>query len=172
EGLSQLAHRSSAHRIEDKAKLLAIESLLNILVWVVALEDYAITSPLPHLLGSFFPAHDIQRLDSCELRERNDILPHSRVGCGLTDPVAGHQRNVSVEQEIGGSRVNSDHRELQGISLVAHRHDVAHRDHNLVCPCALLVGRKNQHSLTLQSNINLRARLGDSANALRTYREW
>ncbi len=117
-------------------------------------------------------ADDIQRLDACELRERNDVLPHGRVGGSLTDPVAGHQGNVSVQQEIGGSRANSDHRELQGICFVAHRHDVAHRDDNLVCPRALLVGRKNQDSLTLQSNINLRARLGDSANALRTYREW
>src|SRR5258707_10511923 len=82
------------------------------------------------------------------------------------------QRNVSVEQEIGGSRVNPDHRELQRISLVTHRHDVTHRDHNLVCPRALLVSGKNQDSLSVQSNINLRACLGDSANALRTCREW
>jgi hypothetical protein len=34
------------------------------------LEDYAVTSPLPHLFGSFFPPDDIQRLDSCEYAER------------------------------------------------------------------------------------------------------
>src|SRR6266446_4056973 len=94
--------------------------------------------------------------------------PIARVGCGLADPVAGHQGNVSVEQEIGGSRINPDHRELQGICFVAHRHDVAHRDDGLVCPRALLVGGKNQDSLTLQGNIDLRSNLGDSANALRT----
>src|SRR5437870_566254 len=143
----QLAHGRSTHRIEDEAKFLSVESLLNILVKVVALEDYAVTFPPPHLLGSFFPPDDIQCLDSCKLRERNDVLPHGRVGCGLTDPVAGHQGNVSVQQEIGGSRVNPYHRELQGIRLVAHRHEVAHWGDNFICPCALLVGGKNQDSL-------------------------
>src|SRR5207249_8709242 len=168
----QLAHGSSTHRIEDEAKFLSVEGLLNTLVKVVALEDYAVTSPLPHLFGSFFPPDEIQRLDSCKLRERNDVLPHGRVGCGLTDPVAGHEGNVSVQQEIGGSRINSDHRELQGVCFVAHGHDVSHRNDNLVCPCALLVGRENQDSLTLQSSINLRSDLGDSANTLRPYRGW
>src|SRR5882672_8013011 len=78
----QLSYGSSTHRIEDKAKFLSVESLLNILVQVCALEDYAVTSPLPRLFGSFFPPNDIQRLDSCKLRERNDVLPHGRVGCG------------------------------------------------------------------------------------------
>src|SRR6476660_3859641 len=110
ERLSQLAYGSSAHRIEDEAEFFPIESLLNILVQVVSLDDDAVTSELPHLLGSFFPPHDIQRLHSCQLRARNDVLSHGRVGCGLTYPVAGHQGNVSVEQEIGGSRVNPDHR--------------------------------------------------------------
>src|SRR5882724_611402 len=168
----QLAHGSSTHRIEDEAKFLSVESLLNILVKVVALEDYAVTSPLPHLFGSFFPPDDIQRLDSCKLRERNNVLPHGRVGCGLTDPVAGHQGNVSVQQEIGGSRVNPNHRELHGIRVVAHRHEVAHWGDNLVCPGALLVRRKNQDSLAPQSNINLRSDLCDSANTLRAYRGW
>src|SRR2546422_9871787 len=100
------------------------------------------------------------------------VLPHGRVGCGLTDPVAAHQGNVSFQQEVGRSRVDPYHRELQGICLVAHRHDVAHWDDNLVCPSALLVGRDNQDSLTLQSNINLRSNLCDSANTLRAYRGW
>src|SRR6266446_306000 len=143
----QLAHGSSTHRIEDEAKFLSVESLLNILVQVVALEDYAVTSPLPHLFGSFFPPDHIQRLDSRKLRERDDVLPHGRVGCGLTDPVAGHQGNVSVQQEVGGSRVDPYHRQLQGIRFVAHRHEVAHRDDNLICPGPLLVGRKNQDPL-------------------------
>src|SRR6478736_4418439 len=97
ERLSQLAYGSSAHRIEDEAEFFPIESLLNILVQVVALNDDAVTSELPHPLGSSFPTHDVHRLHSCELRERNDVLSHGRVGCGLTDPVAGHQGNVSVE---------------------------------------------------------------------------
>src|SRR5690242_19672982 len=37
----QLAHGSSTHRIEDEAKFLPVESLLNILAQVAALEDYA-----------------------------------------------------------------------------------------------------------------------------------
>src|SRR5712692_6621203 len=94
----QLAHGSSTYCIEDEAKFLSVESLLNILVKVVALEDYAVTSPLPHLFSSFFPPDYIQRLDSCKLRELNDVLSYGRVGCGLTDPVAGHQGNVSVQQ--------------------------------------------------------------------------
>src|SRR5882724_2451646 len=168
----QLTHGSSTHHIEDEAKFLSVESLLNILVQVVALDDYAVTSPLPHLLGGFFPPDHIQRLDSCKLRERNDVLPHGRVGCGLTNPVTGHQGNVPVQQEVGRSRVNPYHRELQGIRFVAHRHEVAHGDDNFICPGALLVGGKNQNSLAPQSSINLRSNLGDSANTLRPYRGW
>src|ERR1700724_2150702 len=101
--LGQLAHGSSSQHIEDEAQFLPVESLLNILVQVVALEDYAVTSPLPHLFGSFFPPDNIQRLDACKLRECNDVLPHGRVACGLTDPVAWHKGQISVQQEIGGS---------------------------------------------------------------------
>ena len=61
----QLSDGCSTHRIEDEAEFLPAESLLNVLVQVVALQDYAVTSPLPHLSGSFFPPDDIQRLDSC-----------------------------------------------------------------------------------------------------------
>src|SRR6266404_9241399 len=96
----QLTYGCSTHRIEDEAEFLPVESLLNVLVQVVALEDYAVTSPLPHLFGSFLPQDDIERLDSRELRERNDVLPHGRVGRGLTDPVAWHQGNISIQQEI------------------------------------------------------------------------
>ena len=133
------------------------------------MENNAVTSPLPHLFDSFLPADDIQRLDACELRERDDVLPHGRVGGGLADPVAGPQRNVAVEQEIGRRRVDPEHGELQGVCVVTHRHDVAHRDDHLVGPCPLLVGRKNQDALTLQSPIDLRAHLGDAANTLRAY---
>src|SRR6202022_3091403 len=138
----------------------------------VALEDYAVTSPLPDLFGSFFPPDNIQRLDSCKLGVSNDVLSHGRVERGLTDPVARHQGNVPVQQEVGRSRVNPYHRELQGICFVAHGHDVAHWDDYLVCPSALLVGRDNQDSLAPQGNINLRSNLGDSANTLRAYRRW
>jgi hypothetical protein len=55
----QLAHRSSTHHIEDEAEFLPAESILNVSVQVVALEDYAVTAPLPHLFGSFFPPDDI-----------------------------------------------------------------------------------------------------------------
>jgi hypothetical protein len=48
----------------------------------------------------------------------------------------------------------------------------AHRDDHLVGPCPLLVGRKNQDALTLQSPIDLRANFGDAANTLRAYRGW
>src|ERR1700752_4867552 len=148
ERLSQLSHGSSTDRIDDEAQFLPIESLVNVLVEVVSLEDHAVTSTLPHLFGSFFPADDVQCLDSCESRERNDVLPHRRVGCGLTDPVAGHQGNVSVAQEISGNRINPYHRELQWICFVADRHDVAYWRDNLVCPGALFVSRNNQDSLT------------------------
>src|SRR5258707_8183940 len=107
ERFGQLAHRRTAHHIEDEAKFLPAESLLDIFVQVVALENDAVASRLPNLFGGFFPADDIQRFDSCELCKLDDVLSHSRVGCGLADPVAGHQGNVSAEQEIGGIRINS-----------------------------------------------------------------
>src|SRR6266436_9169933 len=169
ERLGQLAHGSSAHRIEDETQFLPVESLFNLLVEVVALENHAVTSPLPHLVDRFVPADDMQRLDACALRERDDVLPHGRVGGGLADPVTGHQRNVSVEQERGRRRVDPEHGELQGVGVVTHRHDVAHRDDHRVRPCPLLVGRKHQDALPLQSPIDLRAHLGDAANTRRAY---
>src|SRR3989441_3420326 len=172
ERLGQFPDGSSAHRIEDKTKPLPVESPLDVLLQVVALVDYTVASKLADLFGSLFPADDVRRFDSCELRQLNDVLSHGRIGCSLTDPVTGHQRNISVEQQIGSSWIDPNHRELQRIRLVAHRHDVAHRDNNLVRPRTLLVSRQNQDSLTLQSTINLRARLGDSANTLRTDRGW
>src|SRR5712691_3734356 len=170
ERLGQLAHGSSAHRIEDETQCLPVESLFNLLVEVVALEHNAVTSPLPHLVDRVVPADDMQRLDACALRERDDVLPHGRVGGGLADPVAGPQRHVAGEQERGRRRVDPEHGELQGVGVVTHRHDVAHRDDHLVGPCPLLVGRKHQDALTLQSPIDLRSNLGDSANTLRAYR--
>src|SRR2546427_1533098 len=125
ERLGQFPDGSSAHRIEDQTKLLPVESPLDVLLQVVALVDYTVASKLTDLLGGLFPADDVQRFDSSKLRELNDVLSHGRIGCRLSDPVTGHQRNISVEQEIGSSWINPNHRELHGIRLVAHRHDVA-----------------------------------------------
>ena len=79
---------------------------------------------------------------------------------------------LSVQQKMGGNGVNPYHGELQRIRCVAHRHEVPHWGNNLLRPSALLVGRDNQDSLTLQSNINLRSNLRDSAYTLRAYRGW
>src|SRR6266850_1621101 len=43
---------------------------------VVALVNYTVASKLADLFGGFFPADDVQRFDSCELRELNDVLSH------------------------------------------------------------------------------------------------
>src|SRR6266436_1068210 len=172
EGLGQFPDGGSSDVIKDETEFLPVESFVDILIQVVALEDYLVTSALAHLLSSFSSADNIQRFDSRELRELNDVLAHPRIGCGLTDPVTRHESNVSVQQEIGGGRVNSYHRELQRIRFVAHRHRVAYRGNNLICPGALLVGGKNQDSLSLQGDIHLGSDLGDSANTLCTYRGW
>src|SRR5260370_6968044 len=95
ERLGQLAHRRTAHRIEDEAKFLSAESLLDIFVQVVALENDAVASRLPNLFGGFFPADDIQRFDSCELCELDDVLSHARVGFGLADPLPHPHATVS-----------------------------------------------------------------------------
>src|SRR6267378_7222952 len=105
----QIAHGSSAHRIEDETEFLPAKSILNIFLEVVALEYYTVASELPHLIGRFFSTYDIQRFDSCQLRELDDVLSHGGVGGGLTDPVTGHQGNVSAEEEIGGNRIDSEH---------------------------------------------------------------
>src|SRR3989441_1205466 len=76
EGLGQFPDGISAHRIEDKTKLLPVESPLDVLLQVVALMDYTVASKLADLFGSFFPADDVQRFDSCELRQLNDVLSH------------------------------------------------------------------------------------------------
>src|SRR5258708_14388713 len=83
ERLGQLAHRRTAHRIEDEAKFLPAESLLDIFVQVVALENDAVASRLPNLFGGFFPADDIQRFDSSGLSDLRDVLRHGPLGCGL-----------------------------------------------------------------------------------------
>src|SRR6266853_3266160 len=105
ERLGQFAHGRAAHRIEDETQLLPVERLCNLLVEGVALEHNAVPSPLPHLVDRVVPADDIQRLDPCALRERDEVLPHGRVGGGLADPVTGPQRHVAVEQERGRRRV-------------------------------------------------------------------
>ena len=86
----QHAHRSSTRLIEDEGQFLPVESPFNVLVQVVALERYAVTSPLPHLFGSFLPPDDIQRLDSCKLRERNVYCPMAELAAVLADLVGGH----------------------------------------------------------------------------------
>jgi hypothetical protein len=53
ERLAQLAHRASAECVKDQAKFFPMESLLDILRQVVALEDDAVTSQTPYLLCRF-----------------------------------------------------------------------------------------------------------------------
>jgi len=76
ERLGQFPDGSSAHRIEDKTKPLPVESPLDVLLQVVALVDYTVASKLADLFSGFFPADDVLRFDSCELRELNDVLSH------------------------------------------------------------------------------------------------
>src|SRR3989442_11314145 len=76
ERLGQFPDRSSAHRIEDKTKPPPVESPLDVLLQVVALVDYTVASKLPDLFGGLFPADDVQRFDSCELRERIEVVAH------------------------------------------------------------------------------------------------
>src|SRR6185369_4773564 len=76
EGFGQFPDGSSAHRIEDEAKRLPVESPLDVLLQVVALVDYTVASKLADLFGGLFPADDVQRFDSCELRQLNDVLSH------------------------------------------------------------------------------------------------
>src|SRR5439155_4246267 len=54
ERLGQFPDGSSAYRIEDETKLLPVESLLDILLQVVALVDYTIASKLADLLDGLF----------------------------------------------------------------------------------------------------------------------
>src|SRR6266853_3573899 len=76
ERLGQFPDGSSAHHIEDETKRLLVESPLDVLLQVVALVDYTVASKLADLFGGVFPADDVQRFDSCELRELNDVLSH------------------------------------------------------------------------------------------------
>src|SRR5690349_23313311 len=76
ERLGQFPDRSSAHRIENETKLLPVESPLDVLLQVVSLVDYTVASGLTDLFGGLFPPDDVQRFDSCELRQLNDILSH------------------------------------------------------------------------------------------------
>src|SRR6266481_5388069 len=76
ERLGQFPDGSSAHRIEDEAKRLPVESPLDVLLHVVALVNYTVASKLTDLFGGFFPADDVQRFDACELRQLNDVLSH------------------------------------------------------------------------------------------------
>src|SRR5258705_1417176 len=70
ERLGQFPDGSSAHRIKDETKPLPVHSPLDDLLQVVALWDYKVASKLPDLFAGFFPTHDVQRFDSCELRQR------------------------------------------------------------------------------------------------------
>src|SRR5258708_14523654 len=86
ERFGQLAHRRTAHHIEDEAKFLPAESLLDIFVQVVALENDAVASRLPNLFGGFFPASGIQRFASSSLFELDAALSHGLVASGLPSP--------------------------------------------------------------------------------------
>src|SRR6185503_171004 len=99
ERLGQFPDGSSTYCIENETKRLPVESPLDVLLQVVALVDYTVASKLADLFGRLFPADDVQRFDSCELRQLNDVLSHGGIGCRLTDPVTGHQRSISAEQE-------------------------------------------------------------------------
>jgi hypothetical protein len=74
ERLAQLAHRASAQCVKDQAEFFPMESLLDILGQVVALENDAVTSQTPYLLCSLFSTDDIQCFDSRELCELEDVL--------------------------------------------------------------------------------------------------
>src|SRR5271163_374182 len=97
ERLAQLAHGASAECVKDQAKFFPMKGLLDILGQVVALEDDAVTPQTPYLLCGLFSTDDIQCFDSRELCDLDDVLSHCRVGCSLTDPVAGHQRGIPVQ---------------------------------------------------------------------------
>jgi len=66
ERLGQLACRIPPTVSRTRLSFLPAESLLNVLVQVIALEDDTIAPELPYLSGGFLPTHDIQRFDSCE----------------------------------------------------------------------------------------------------------
>src|SRR6266446_5566334 len=97
ERLGQLAHGRAAHRIEDETQLLPVERLCNFLVESVALEDNAVTSPLPHLVDRVVPADDMQRLDACALRERDELFPPEAAGERLRQQLLGPDPQVVVE---------------------------------------------------------------------------
>src|SRR5579872_4607321 len=79
ERLGQFPDGSSAHRVEDETKLLAIESPLDVLLQVVALVDDTVASKPEDLFGGLFPADHVQRFDSCKLRQLDNVLSHGRV---------------------------------------------------------------------------------------------
>src|SRR6185369_4067758 len=76
QGLGQFPDGSSAHSIEDEAERPSVESPLDVLLQVVALVDYTVASKLADLFDGLFPADDVQRFDSCELRQLNNVLSH------------------------------------------------------------------------------------------------
>src|SRR5712671_856948 len=76
ERLGQFPDGSSTYCIENETKRLPVESPLDVLLQVVAFVDYTVASKLADLFGRLFPADDVQRFDSCELRQLNDILSH------------------------------------------------------------------------------------------------
>ena len=76
ERLAQLAHGASVQCVKDPAKFFPMESLLDVLGQVVALEDDAVTSQTPYLLCGLFSTDDIQCFDSRELCELENVLSH------------------------------------------------------------------------------------------------
>jgi len=77
-------------------------------------------------------------------------------GRGLTDPVTGRQADVSVQQEIGGNRVNSYLESCRGStpSLIARCCAVGREPDPPTCPVR---SRQNQDALTLQGSIDVRS---------------
>jgi hypothetical protein len=79
------------------------------------------------------------------LGQGNDVQAHGGVAQVLADPVSRGQIHVVVEESVSCHRVDGQHRELEGVGLVADHDDVVGPYDRLCSPGALVLGRKNDH---------------------------
>jgi hypothetical protein len=99
------------------------------------------------------------RVDPGPPGQRDHVLADRGVAQVLPDPVARLQRDVAVEQDVRGRRVDRQHGQLGGVGVVVHDDRVPGRDDDPVGPGALLVGGQDDHPSPDQALVRVRAGL-------------
>jgi hypothetical protein len=102
------------------------------------------------------------------LGEFDEILPHGRVACGLTDPaVLGVGAAVVAQQPQRCHGVDADHCQLEHVGCIWSKHDIGDRRDQMRRPRAVAITRQQHDTSSQQRVIDLWSNRRDPAHPLR-----